>query len=217
MCCALLLSLFCSVCLNTLHMFNPHACVLAPALSSQSLSHRPADIEVGRQPVLGRAKPAYKHGHAAVLQMEQCEMIVVRPPKRIAAAASADAGAAADDGRAALPFAYWACRHVFQKRPDAARHNGGGSGSVPPSAESLKLFSESMASGRGTTARTPTASMLSSGLSQARTSTASDSLQCALLSRDLLSARTAPNCSLDCIATSGCGSAAVDLLSDSRT
>eukprot|EP00892_Ulva_mutabilis_P012693 jgi/Ulvmu1/9797/UM056_0037.1 len=105
---------------------------------------------------------------ADLLPMEQCEMIAVRPPKRVAAAATAgaDAGSAAEDGRNALPFAYWAARHAFQKRPDAARHSRGGSDCVLPSAESLKLFSESMVSGRGTAQDTATASVLSSGLSQ---------------------------------------------------
>lgn len=104
------------------------------------------------------------------MQMEQCELIVVRPPKRISVAAASDAGAAADAdaGRGALPFAYWAARHVFQKRPGAGRGTRDGSATVAPSAESLKQFTDSAASGRSAAARTPTASVLSSGLSQVR-------------------------------------------------
>lgn len=99
--------------------------------------------------------------------MEQCELIAVRAPRRIAAAASADAGAAADADRATLPFAYWAGRHAFQKRAGASRGSGGASGgAVLPSAESLKLFSETMESSRGTGVPTGTASAPSTAMSQ---------------------------------------------------
>ena len=103
--------------------------------------------------------------HACV-QMEQCELIAVRAPPRIASAA-ADPSAAADADRAGLPFVYWAGRHVFHKRPGGGRHSRGGSGgSVPPSAESLKLFSEALASSRATGAPTETASAPSTAVSQ---------------------------------------------------